>query len=309
MTARHGLEHRLWKFLKSENLAGGRFVLACSGGADSVALLRAFAAVQPAGNLTVAYVHHGPSDDGYRDTAAAFVETLAKGLGLSFETRRHDGEALRSEQDLRRFRRRALEEIRVARRADFLVTGHHRGDLLETRLIRLLRGTGPEGLPAIRPRRGVWLRPFLETPGGELRSYLDLLSQNFVVDPSNEDVRFLRNWIRRVWLPSLETRSPGAVDSLGRSLENIASSLRTEVPRETPVLERPQWMGADPAEKLRLAASLLRAAGQSEMTRGQLEEIRKRLDSPEKVIIFTGAGCEWDVNAQRILARKRGSKS
>lgn len=309
MSARHDLEHRLWKILKNENAAGKTFVLSCSGGADSVALVRAFAAVQPASRLTVVHAHHGAADGGqgaFRDAAAGFVAGLARELGLDFEMRRHEGSALRSEQDLRRFRRRVLAEIRETRKADLIVTGHHREDLLETRLIRLLRGTGAAGLPAIHVSKGFWFRPFLGMSVGELRSYLESLSQDFLEDPSNDDTRFLRNWVRRVWLPALEARRPGAVSSLGRSLETLTASLGVEPGLATPELDRGLWEAASAAGKLRLLAMALRAAGQIEMTRGQLEEIRRRLDNPQKEHIFVVAGCEWVVNAQRIFARKRG---
>lgn len=309
MSARHDLEHRLWKILKNEDAAGKSFVLSCSGGADSVALVRAFAAVQPAARLTVVHVHHGAAAGGqeaFRDAAAGFVAGLARELGLDFEMRRHEGAVLRSEQDLRRFRRRVLGEIRETRRADLIVTGHHREDLLETRLIRLLRGTGATGLAAIHVSKGLWFRPFLEVSVGELRSYLESLNQDFLEDPSNDDTRFLRNWVRRVWLPALEARRPGAVSSLGRSLETLTASLGIEPRLASPELDRGLWEAASAAEKLRLLAMALRAAGQIEMTRGQLEEIRRRLDNPQKEHIFIVAGCEWVVNAQRIFARKRG---
>ncbi|HRO67141.1 MAG TPA: hypothetical protein PL182_06230, partial [Pseudobdellovibrionaceae bacterium] len=64
LKARTALEHHLWKNLKEDRLEKARFCLSCSGGADSVAMVRAFAAVLPVSRLVVGHVHHGPGING-----------------------------------------------------------------------------------------------------------------------------------------------------------------------------------------------------------------------------------------------------
>lgn len=304
--ARHALEHELWKSLGREGLVGARFLLACSGGADSVAMVRAFAAVRPAAELIVAHVHHGEGNDRFRAGAEKFVAELARALKLRLIVDRHHGPPLKSEKELRRHRRRVLESQRAETGCDFIVTAHHRDDLLETRLIRLVRGTGPEGLPAIRPRRGVWYRPFLETSAKDLRAYLKALKQPHLEDPTNADPRHLRNWIRGTWLGALEDYRPGAMAALGRSLDSIVAEMTLHEPPADPVIARPVWEKSAPAERLRLLSGCLQAAGQLEMTRGQLEEIRRRLDNRRREYTFFSAGCDWSVNVQQITARRRG---
>lgn len=306
MKAKHKLEHALWAVLRDQGLVGRRLLLACSGGADSVALVRAFAAIRPSAELVVAYVHHGADGADYRDRAEKFVRELAEEHRLAFASFRHRGPAAKSEKSLRILRRRALEDLRLETKCDLIATAHHRDDLLETRLIRLLRGTGPEGLPAIRVLRGAWFRPFLAVGGSELRAYLEKIGRTFLDDPSNEDRRFLRNWMRREWLPALETYRPGAGDAMARSLEGIVESLHRDEIAVSSVIERPVWEKSAPAERLRMLASCLRASGQFEMTRGQLEEIRKRLDNRRREYTFEVAGCVWTVNVQQIQARRQG---
>lgn len=306
MKARRELEHRLWRALKSHDIVGRRCLLACSGGADSVALVGAFAAVRPATELTVAHIHHGPGNDVFRARALAHVGELCAKHNLSLVVFRHEGPELTSEKACREVRRSALEELRRQVRADLIVTAHHQEDLLETRLIRLIRGTSAQGLPAIRSLRGRWFRPFLDVASRDLREYLLATGQEGLDDPTNRDERFLRNWVRRSWLPALEAHRPGAGAALARSLDAIVSDMRRDETPVDPVIGRLVWEKAAPAEKLRLIAGCLQAAGQVEMTRGQLEEIRKRLDNRQREFTFEMGGCVWAVNVQQIQVSRQG---
>lgn len=309
MSARWALEHKLWGFVKQHNLLQQKIVIACSGGADSVALLRAFAAIRPRENLVVAHIHHGPGNTQYRDEALAFLKSLSEKLQLTFEAKKYEGPALKSEKQLRDVRRGFLEEIRTNHQADLIATAHHRRDLAETRVIRLLRGTGPEGFRAILPLRKPWLRPFLEDSPHELRKYLADLGQDFLEDPSNAEVQPLRNWLRHVWFPQLEDRQPGGVEALARSLENLAMAQASVPSLQQPKIPRVQWEVSSQNERLKLLAQCLRSAGQIEMTRGQLLEIERRLSSRQKVFSFRLGECLWSVDPHQIQTIRQGPKS
>lgn len=304
MKARTALEHHLWKTLKEDRLEKARFCLSCSGGADSVAMVKAFAAVLPVSQLVVAHVHHGAGMNGnFRNEAEVFVRSLAQGLNISSEFRRHHGPELRGEAALRSCRRRFLTEIKAARDCDWVVTAHHADDVLETRLIRLMRGTGPDGLPALLRQRGFWYRPFLEISAEELRSDVVVSSLPWMEDPSNRDPRFLRNWIRHRWLPALERKRPGAKRAFARSLEDLSQRLEDSTEFRGGPLARTEWMSFHRSEQMRVLALWLRSVGVSDFTRGQLEEIRKQLDNSRNEYTFKGAGCLWLVNAGQIALR------
>ncbi len=83
----------------------------------------------------------------------------------------------------------------------WLATGHHRDDQVETVLMRLFRGTGPEGLRGIRPLNGIWLRPLLEVDRAEIVAFLETAGQPWRTDASNLEGSNLRARLRRELLP------------------------------------------------------------------------------------------------------------
>jgi tRNA(Ile)-lysidine synthase len=296
------LEHRLWGILKEDQLLSEKLLLACSGGADSVAMIRAFAAVRPASLLAIAFVHHGEGENHrHRDEAEDFVRELAGQLKISFVVKSHSGPVLKSEAELRDVRRTLLVDARKESGSALIVTAHHAQDLLETRMIRLLRGTGPDGLKAIHRRRDPWYRPWLEVPPQDLRDYLGLLGQSFCEDPTNTDPKYMRNWLRHCILPQFESYRPGSLKALGRSMEDITKII-SAVPKaeSSPKLSRQAWQMQSKSEQMQSLAQCLRHVGVTNFTRGQLEEIHRRMDISRKEHSFAVAGCLWLVNAQQI---------
>lgn len=308
MKARRALEHRLWQILKAEDLVQKKFLLACSGGADSVALARVFAAIRPPEQLMLVSLHHGDgANQAHRQAAVDFVQALAEKLQVPFATFKNPDPQLRSEAQLRQWRRAILEQHGADLGGALIVTAHHRQDVLETRLLRLIRGTGPQGLKAIRQRRGVWLRPFLQTDRRELLAYLEEVGQDWLEDPSNRDPRYFRNWIRHSWLKQLDARQKGAVEALGRSLENLGSLENGAAADDKDslsglIIPLDRWWQTPRPEQLGLLAGCLTRLGKKNYTRGQLEEIRRRLDNSRKEHTFELAGCVWNVNAGQIHA-------
>ena len=117
------------------------------------------------------------------------------------------------------------------RDGEVLALAHHRDDQAETFLLRALRGSGVDGLAAMRPWRAFangWLwRPLLDTPRAALRAHADAHGLRWIEDPSNADTGFDRNFLRERVLPLLRERWPHATDSVARSaaLSGQASSL------------------------------------------------------------------------------------
>ncbi len=215
-------------------------VVACSGGADSVALLRAMHRLAGRRSVrlvvTAAHVqHHLRAESAERD--AVFVEALAAELGLRFE--RVDlspPDAGNVEGWAREARYAALHEIASRVGAGYLATAHHADDQLETLLMRLLRGSSVAGL------RGVWasramdngvqlVRPMLTVRREQVLDYLRVLGQDWREDETNADVQRVRNRLRREVIPVLRELSPGLHDKAGAivahagDLEALVSSL------------------------------------------------------------------------------------
>ena len=212
-------------------------LLAVSGGADSVALLRAMAAIRagmsgksdstPPGRLVVGHLNHhlrgSESDDDQ-----AFVESICQQMGVRCEVGHCDVEALAQRQGdgLESAAREARYDflLDAAHRlgARFVATAHTADDQAETILHRILRGTGIAGLAGIsRVRRlseaTTLIRPLLGLRRSDVIAYLRSLGQTFREDTSNQELRFTRNRIRCDLLPKLaDEYNANVIDALLR---------------------------------------------------------------------------------------------
>lgn len=215
-------------------LAGSAWVVAVSGGSDSVGLLRVLHELAPETGLQlfVAHLDHGVRGEGARRDAE-FVAGLAEELGLPFVLGRwQPTREAHFEADARRARYAWLKEIAKARGAAAIAVGHTRDDQAETILHRILRGTGPRGLAGIPARRGLGdsitlVRPLLSVSREELRAYLGTLGQAYRDDPTNTDLAHTRARIRHDLLPKLAAEyNPRVVESLTRLGELAGASHR-----------------------------------------------------------------------------------
>lgn len=175
------------------------FVLAVSGGLDSVVLLDLAAAAYPKERLTVAHFDHRCRPESAEDWA--FVEGLARRAGLRCIAAASRESGPRSEARLREERLAFLESVDETA---WILTAHHADDQLETFLMRLLRGTGLRGLSGIPPRRGRFVRPLLRIPRCELARHAALRGLEFREDPSNRASDYLRNRVRHGVVPELK---------------------------------------------------------------------------------------------------------
>ncbi len=185
---------------------GPRWVVAVSGGGDSVAMLRLLHGVGL--DLSVAHLDHGARGEA-SETDTRFVAELAESLGLPFDLGhwRPDRPA-HFEADARKARYAWLAEVARRRGASVVAVGHTRDDQAETILHRVVRGTGPHGLAGIpRCRRladGVTLaRPLLDVGRADLRDYLNRLGQTWREDATNADPSRTRARLRHDLLPRL----------------------------------------------------------------------------------------------------------
>jgi tRNA(Ile)-lysidine synthase len=182
--------------------------------------------------LTVAHLDHGlRGKAGAED--ARWVELLAEGLGFPFELGRVAVKKLAEdwkdnlEQAARRARYEFLVETAERLGARLILTGHTLDDQAETVLLRLLRGSGAEGLSGIEPVRRVeadrdvlLVRPLVGWARRALtEKYCRERGVEFRADVMNEDERFARVRVRRRLLPLLESFNPRVVEALARTAE------------------------------------------------------------------------------------------
>jgi tRNA(Ile)-lysidine synthase len=207
------------------NLRPGRYVVAVSGGVDSVVLLHALAQ-QPDLKLTVAHFDHGIREDSAEDRK--HVRALAKQYGLPFVYHVGNLGAGTSEASAREARYKFLHHVRKASGAEAVITAHHRDDVLETIILNLLRGTGRRGLSSLKST-DIVKRPLLHVPKNELLRYAEREGLEWREDSTNVDERYLRNYIRKNILPRLADRDREAFYILGRWAEKTNREITHQV--------------------------------------------------------------------------------
>jgi tRNA(Ile)-lysidine synthase len=204
---------------------GMRVAVAVSGGADSVALLRALVEAAPEIGLvlSVAHVHHGIRGAA-ADADAEFVGGLAAEHGLVFH--RHDVDARLAarekqetlEEAARNLRYAWFKELLASGVADAVATAHTLDDQAETVLHKLLRGAWTEGLSGIYPvlaqPEGGIVRPFLGVRRAEIEAWLHSLGQAWREDETNADTAHTRNRLRHELLPVLAGYNPRIYEHL-----------------------------------------------------------------------------------------------
>ncbi len=221
----HSAEQLIARLWPPERWIDFSVLMAVSGGADSVALLRALAAIKAEaggnGRLIVAHFNHGLRAEAAAD--AAFVAELAERLKLPIEIDVGNVSELAAtmgdgvEAAARAERYRFLQSAADQTGARYIVTAHTADDQAETIMHRILRGTSVAGLGGIRRTRMLGaaslIRPILDVRRAELHAYLQDLKQPFREDASNANREFTRNRIRHELLPKLAADYNGDIVS------------------------------------------------------------------------------------------------
>jgi tRNA(Ile)-lysidine synthase len=200
---------------------GDVVVVAVSGGADSVCLLRILSELKDtlAMSLIVAHLNHGlrPLED---EKETEFVAGLAGGFNLplaqekAHNLRRVPGTSL--EEEARIIRYNFFEKILSEHDAQKVALGHNMNDQAETVLMNLLRGSGLRGLSGIPPiRENRYIRPLIQVTRDEIHAYLKEKNMSFIVDSSNLEKKYLRNKIRLDLMPLLLSYQPRFIEHLG----------------------------------------------------------------------------------------------
>ena len=256
-----------------------RFVVAFSGGADSLALLHAFARSRegnPAMRLCAVHVDHHlhPDSTRWADQCGDVCRRLSVELTILDADLKASDTVHTDEGTARAARYAAFERILAA--GDVLCTAHSRDDHVETVLLNLLRGAGSRGLAGIPNRRrlgaGAVARPALGVSRAALRAYMGATGLDPIRDPANEDPRFSRVVLRREVIPALEKRWPALRTTLARAAERSRESAQLLDALAAIDLEPAGGIGGesldvvvvgalDPARRRNAVAGWLRARG------------------------------------------------
>ncbi len=217
------LRNILQRFNKNlEVLAGNeyarfKYLVAVSGGSDSIALSE----LCRMSDLDIAIAHCNFKLRGKEsDEDEAFVVEFATGHQIPVFTRTFDTKLearlldLSVQETARKLRYDWFYQLCESNQFDFILSGHHEDDRIETFVINLMRGAGPKGLRSIPPRNNKILRPLLGFQREELKVFCHHAGLQFRSDSSNLDDKYSRNFIRNQVIPLVESRYPGMKGSL-----------------------------------------------------------------------------------------------
>ena len=187
------------------HLPSEAFAIAVSGGLDSMALLHATLAIARERSIDVMVFHVHHDLQAQADDWPIFIEQFCQQHRLGFVMRRLDARTRKNAQSIedwaRRGRYQALSEMAYAHQIRCVWLAQHQDDQIETHLLQKNRGAGVRGLSAMPQQftqhNIIWQRPWLHVPRAQIEAFVHTQHISHVHDPSNDDLRFARNLIRR----------------------------------------------------------------------------------------------------------------
>lgn len=201
-----------------------KVVAGISGGADSMAMLNAY--LQAGVRVIAVHCNFGLRGS-ESDRDEAFVKRECQRLGVRLMIYRPDVEEYKSARNVstemacRELRYARFREIKTNVNADRIAVAHNADDNIETLFLNLMRGSGIAGLRGMLPDTGEIVRPLLSVSRKEILAYLEEIGQEYVIDSTNLDIDFRRNFIRNKVLPLLEEEWPQVRKSVSKTIVNL----------------------------------------------------------------------------------------
>lgn len=213
--------------------ANDSILVGVSGGVDSVVLLDILVKLRPVYNLTifVAHLNHGLRGK-VADEDEAFVVNLAEKYNVKVYTKKEDmlayadANKISSEEAGRVLRYAFFDEIMQREKIQKIAIAHNKNDQAETILMRIMRGTGLDGIVGIKPVNGRIIRPLLFCSRAEIEAFESTEKLNHREDDTNKENIYTRNTIRNQLIPQLENLyNPNLVEGLSRMGQLLADDL------------------------------------------------------------------------------------
>lgn len=213
------------KVFATDELRDKRVLVALSGGADSVALLRLL--LSAGINCHAAHCNfHLRGEESMRDER--FVRDLCKRLGVPLTVKDFDVAAWQQkhggsvEMACRELRYAWFEDERRLLSCDLIAVAHHADDQVETVFLNLMRGTRIRGLSGMKKLSGNIWRPLLGISRTDILAFLEEIDQDYVTDSTNAQNDYRRNRLRNIVLPVIEQQFPQGRERILDTIDNVA---------------------------------------------------------------------------------------
>lgn len=283
-------------------LEPGKYVVAVSGGVDSMAMLDILRQL-PGVKLTVAHFDHGIRADSHLDRQ--LVQTTAAQYGLPFVYGKGHLGAGASEAAARAARYDFLRQVQAATGAQAIITAHHQDDVIETAILNILRGTGRKGVTSLKDHRHL-RRPMLHLSKQQIREFAAEQGLSWREDSTNSDMTILRNYVRGSIIPRLGDKGRaellshiGHMSVVNRAVDHdLMMYLHLQPSRQT--LDRHAFTQLPHDLSLEVMAEWLRSHGVTQFSSKQLEQLVARSKTLEP-------GKQIDIDAgHRLLIGREG---
>jgi tRNA(Ile)-lysidine synthase len=253
----------------------GKYIVAVSGGVDSMVLLDLLSRKSSV-KLVAAHFNHGIREDSAYDMQ--LVKRTSKNYNTLCEVGYADLGKDSSEENARNHRYKFLESIRKKYSADKIITAHHQDDLIETAFINILRGSGHRGLVSMKINPQV-LRPLTSVTKKEILKYAKEHNIKWREDSTNDDEKYLRNYIRKNISDKLTEKDERAIitniDKIAEIIEEkdkIIANLSHKVTQNQQIM-RNKYIDLPYEIRRELALYWLRKEGAKDFNRKNVESM------------------------------------
>lgn len=274
------------------------YIISVSGGVDSVVLLHMLATRKPDNiSYIVAHYDHGIRPDSAQDLE--FVRSLAKKYDLNFISEQGQLGSGASEELARQSRYGFLRKIKNEFKAEKIITAHHQDDLLETMILNILRGTSPRGLAPMQGHKDI-LRPLLNKRKSEILEYARQHKLKWREDSTNQDEKYLRNYVRANIMPKLEAEREYLLE-LNKKIEKLYIDIDLRIDGllyGQKVLYRPKFVILPYIVQLELTRAWLIKAGVRDLDRKTIERITNAIKTMP-------SGKKTDIDSARWLQSEK----
>ncbi|NGP78018.1 tRNA lysidine(34) synthetase TilS [Balneolaceae bacterium YR4-1] len=301
------IEKRVWQNLEDYiEVSAPRFIVAVSGGPDSMALLYTFHKLNV--DSIVAHINYGKrAEESEKD--AELVEQMAYEWGFDCHSVKVDPEEADNknfQQWARKVRYEVFRSLAEEYDADGIALAHHEDDQVETILQKLFRGSGLESWSAMDIWDGELFRPLLETGREEIMKYCVQQAIPYRIDKSNLSSEFARNFLRNEWLERLDQHFPGWKENVKRlpaQAELFSTALdwiSNQITDDRDCLDRDQFISLEPELAQALILKKMKEVHPGiELNRDALSEIDKLQE------LQTGKAIQLTENYEILRDRER----